>query len=100
MEDRIQNITKYEENFNRATETLTELDSGLEKWKEVLPLFKELMDYYQSEQWQDDYNASNRGEFRDFPCGILSEDAIYDLYHFRRNLDLKMIRTALESLES
>lgn len=99
MENRIKNIQKQEENFDKTEEALKELQSALDKWKQIRPSFDELMAYYSGPQWQEDYEADSKGEFVDLKRGILSQDAVYDLYHKERSLSLELIRTALKSLE-
>ena len=65
--DRIERVEKYERLFDEATvrpdeEKLRLLDA-----------------YYTSGEWQEDYEADERGEFPpDMKRGILSQDALYD----------------------
>lgn len=99
MKNRVENIQKQEENLDKIEEALEELQSALKKWKQVRPCFDELMAYYNSPQWQEDCEADSKGAFVDLKRGVLSQDAVYDIYHRERNLSLELIRTALESLE-
>lgn len=71
----------------------------MDNWKRAVPKYQELMNYYNSSDWFQDVERSNKGEFRNMKAGILSQDAVYDLGQAERTLMLKMIRTALESLE-
>ena len=66
--DRIERVEKYEKLFDEASAS----------WdKEKLRL---LDDYYTSGQWQEDYEADERGELPpDLKRGVLSQDALYDL---------------------
>lgn len=100
MEERIKNILTQEKNFNELSVIIEDLNEILNKWETMTTKLESLMSYYESEQWYLDYEASNNGGFKDISCGVLSQDAIYDLYHSQRKTNLKMIRTALKFLES
>ena len=66
--DRIERIEKYERLFDEAA---TSLDP------EELRL---LGVYYTSGEWQEDYEADERGDLPpDLKRGVLSQDALYDL---------------------
>ena len=66
--DRIERVEKYERLFEEATVTHA-------------PDILRLLDaYYTSGEWQDDYEADERGELPpDLKRGVLSQDALYDL---------------------
>lgn len=100
MEKRIENIQLHEKTLDKANALINELENWLDKWGELHPDFQNLMKYYGSPQWQEDVDTSNKGTFSDFPHGVLSQDAVYDMYTNQRNLNFKMIRTALDYLES
>lgn len=99
MDKRIENIKKQEANFDKLDAILNQLRTLVDDWESLQPNFKELMDYYGSAQWFEDVEASNKGEFKGIKAGILSEDAVYNLYSAQRTLNFKMIRTALDYLE-
>lgn len=99
MEKRISQIQKQEQSLNRANDLIEKLESLIEDWQKLRPQFSELMEYYGSEQWHDDVEDSNEGAFKDFPHGVLSEDAVYDMFHRQRELNFKMMRVALDYLE-
>jgi len=66
--DRIKRVEKYERLFDEASVSHT---------PEKLRL---LNAYYTSGQWREDYEADERGELPpDLKCGVLSQDALYDL---------------------
>ena len=66
--DRIERVEKYERLFNEAS-----VSHDPEKLR--------LLDaYYSSGEWQEDYEADERGEFPpDLKRGVLAQDALYDL---------------------
>lgn len=99
MQKRIEDIKRQETFLNKGTELVNRMEALLQEWKEYQPEFRKLMDYYQSPQWMEDFRDSNEGMFEDFPCGVLSQDAVYDLYSEQRTLNFEMIRVGLSYLE-
>lgn len=60
---------------------IEDLNRACSAWEAMLPAYRRLSDYYQSEQWMADHEASNAGELPEgLLCGVLSEDAVYDLF--------------------
>lgn len=57
------------------------------------------MDYYCSETWFEDVSLSETPDFVNIPCGVLSQDAVYDFYQRQRELHFKNIRLSLDYLE-
>ena len=45
-----------------------------------------LLDYYQSQTYMENLDLSNKGYFDGIPCGVLSEDRVYNLLFDRSNL--------------
>ena len=99
MEERISNIQKQEQNLNEVVDLLDKLEPLIEAWQKLQPQFEELMEYYDSLQWLDDVDDSNLGAFKDIPHGVLSQDAVFDMFHRQRKLNFKMIRVALNYLD-
>lgn len=99
MHKQIENIKRQEVILNKGTELVSRLEALLQQWKEYQPEFRQLMDYYQSPQWEKDYHESNEGKFKDFPCGVLSQDTVYDLYSDQRTLTFEIMRVGLNYLE-
>ncbi|MFO3716172.1 MULTISPECIES: DUF4298 domain-containing protein [Anaerococcus] len=89
--DYIVELTKIYEDHKKLTE---KLDEALNDFKSHQKELEKLERYYYSEQFRDDYDASNKGEIpSEINQGILTEDAIYDLlgdnyYMAREMLDL------------
>lgn len=66
--DRIERVERYERLYDEA---------AVSHDPELLSL---LDAYYTSGQWREDYEADERGELPpDLKCGVLSQDALYDL---------------------
>lgn len=95
----IENIQNQEAALDKGTELVRNLETLIAEWQRFQPDFNELMAYYGSAQWHEDVKASNEGALEDVKCGVLSEDAVHDLYGDQRALNLKMMRVALDYLE-
>ena len=95
----IANIQKQEAALDKGAEIVRNLEALIAEWQHFQPDFNELMTYYSSAQWHEDVKASNEGALEGVKCGVLSEDAVHDLYGEQRALNLKMMRVALGYLE-
>ncbi len=75
IEDVIERVTEMEALFDEIQESMASgTDDSL---KEKI---HQLIRYYESEQWMEDYARDERGEFpADLKRGVLSEDGIYNL---------------------
>lgn len=72
----IEEFTKIYEDHIKLTE---ELNEKLEAFKAHQNEFKKLEEYYYSEKFTEDFDASNKGDIpSEINQGILTEDAIYD----------------------
>ncbi len=92
-------IQKHEKVLNKFTEGLNQLEEVLRNMESLQPGFKALMDYYGSEAWNEDVAISEKPGFINVPCGVLSQDTVYDLYQKQRKLHFESIRLALNYLE-
>lgn len=99
MNQQIKNIKKQEKALDKGLELVRSIEVLLAEWERFYPDFKELMSYYGSAQWYVDVKDSNSDNLVGVKCGVLSEDAVYDLYGAQRALNFKMMRTALAYLE-
>lgn len=95
----IDRIQKQEAILNSVDFALNELEAVLQNLETLLPHFKELMKYYGGEDWFDDMEASEKSDFPNIPRGVLSQDAVYNLFQIQRELQFKNIRLALDYLE-
>ncbi len=99
MEDRIKNIREHEVILDRSNDLLGQLEIVADNWEELLIDFLKLKEYYQSEQWIEDYESSNKGEFPPIKCGVLSQDEVYNALSRWRELSIKLMKLAIESIE-
>ena len=74
----------------------------IDRMKEVLDSFEgyhndyqKLMEYYGSQEYMDDVDAANKGLIpSDIKCGVLSEDAVWDLIGDNYEVAIKMLEVA------
>lgn len=96
--DKIERIQRMESYLNDYAKTLEETKQAMEQLKEHQESYIQLRDYYSSQVYFDDLELSNQTDFpADLPCGVLSEDAVYDLLdeHFQMGVDLLEIATKM-----
>jgi hypothetical protein len=101
MKNRIEKITKMEDHLNKLQALITEVEIIREKWALAQFDFQELVSYYESDQWRDDVDAYDQELIpKDVRCGILSEDAIFNLMTEQHSAAIQMIKTAANILDS
>ena len=99
-QSRLQNINGMEAIFNELESSLKDMKKSVSKWKRLLPKYKKLMAYYESEQWQKDYDDVNTWKLNpEWHHWILSEDTIYDFYQEQRELATEMVKIANKALK-
>lgn len=85
-------LVEYEHILNTHDEKLQELIQLLDFFEENGEQFKALMSYYASEQREQDLEKENQGLIPErIHRGVLSEDAIYNLYADYREQALRML---------
>lgn len=96
--DKIERIQRMEDYLNDYAKTLEDTKKAVERLKEYQESYIQLRDYYSSQAYFDDLDLSNQADFpADLPCGVLSEDAVYDLLdeHFQMGVELLEIATKM-----
>ena len=84
----IERITNMEQILDEATEAVSSLSEALEKYSTVQDKLQELIAYYTSEQWRQDFDDDDAGKLpSNLKRGVLSADAVYHL--LADNTDLK-----------
>lgn len=99
MKDRIKNIQQHEETLDKAEALLSELEALAREWQQLFPNYIKLIEYYQSEQWIEDYESSNKGEFSSIKHGVLSQDAIYNLISSVKEISILLMKTGMKGIE-
>ena len=88
--DRIQ---LNEQRLDRCSESLSLLAHALQLYMDAQQDLRSLEAYYSSPAWLEDKDAQERGEFpADLKCGVLSEDAVYDLLTDHKELCVTMAK--------
>jgi hypothetical protein len=78
--EQIERITYMEQILDEATEAVSSLSEALEKYSAIQDKLQELITYYSSEQWRQDFDDDSAGKIpSNLKRGVLSEDAVYNL---------------------
>lgn len=93
-------IKKQEAILSQAHELSEALKQVVANWEALQPQFAELMAYYGSTQWYEDRQAYEEGKLAGVACGVLSEDAVYNVYMQQREVAFQAMRTALAYIEN
>ena len=96
--EKIERIQRMEGYLNAYAKTLEETKQAMDRLKEHQESYIQLRDYYSSQVYFDDLELSNQADFPDdLPCGVFSEDAVYDLLdeHFQMGVELLEIATKM-----
>ncbi len=92
---RIEHIEKMEKILDEHTEILAALNENLDRFLAVQKQYQELREYYGSEQFMKDFEASNHRQLpENLKCGVLSEDAVFDLIADNFQTSIKMLEIA------
>lgn len=93
---RIEQMEVYLDKGEAQVEQLLQLVENFATTQEELT---QLFDYYGSEQWFEDKEASDNYQLPpELKCGILSEDAIYNLMTEHRALAIRLLELATQML--
>lgn len=79
-------IEEIEKIFNMHLEMNKFLADSVTQLNQAQSSYLRLLDYYQSQTYMEDLDLSNNGYFDGIPCGVLSEDGVYNLLFDRSNL--------------
>jgi hypothetical protein len=88
-------IEEMESILNRLTTVLSEADGLLTEMEGAIPSYEKIKQYYCGPLQREDVDAYDAGKIPpDVPCGVLSEDAIYNLFFEYRNTAIRMLELA------
>lgn len=100
LETRLAQLAEMEAILNEANTFLAQAENLLEKWQAFLPQMKCLEHYYFEGDWRADFEAYEQGEIpKNQPCGVLSEDLIFNASCAQQSLAvdyLKIITAILD----
>ena len=97
--DWITRIGINETRLNTACDATKELEHAMETLESLQPEILALYAYYTSQTWLADHDSMVRNEVPEgLPCGVLTEDAVYDLMtdHMRLAARLRELADVLE----
>ena len=89
--EQLERIQKMEGHLNKYAQVLEDAQKALEQLEQSQTEYIQLRDYYTGQDFFDDLEYSNSPEFpENIACGVLSEDAVYDLMgeHFETAISL------------
>lgn len=99
--NRYERITRMEGILDRHQALIDELRPLLDAFCANQKEYRKLANYYFSEPYQKDLDASGKPSFpADLKCGVLSEDAVYNLLTENHQMALQMIAIALDILKN
>ena len=86
--------------LDEANNFLAEAEQFLEKWQSFLPKMKRLEHYYFEGDWREDFEAYENGEVpKDQPCGVLSEDLVFNASVAQQGLALEYLKVVTKILD-
>ncbi len=96
----IERIVKMEALLDECSAGMEEFESALEKFEATREKLNELSRYYSSPEWMSDFDDSNNGKLpKGLKCGVLSEDAVYNLLSTEHSIALQMMETSLKIMK-
>ncbi|MGU7963344.1 DUF4298 domain-containing protein [Streptococcus suis] len=91
-------VEEMEKLFNRHLALNKSLSDSVTQLNQEQSTYLQLLDYYQSQIYMEDLDLSNKGDSNGIPCGVLSEDGVYNLLFDRTNL-ASQLRELADMLE-
>lgn len=100
-QSRLDKISEMENFLNEAESFLVEAEQFLEKWQAFLPKMKTLEHYYFGGKWRHDYDAYSEGKIpEDMPCGVLSEDGVFNASVGHHGLAIEFLKIVAKVLDN
>lgn len=89
--NQIERIQYMEEILNQVSTLINKIDPLFDEYEQIMPKLHELIHYYESDHWKNDFLADENGILpKDLKRGVLSEDGIYNLLELHKELIHKM----------
>ena len=93
--DQTKRILEMERALDDSADAVQKLLSAMEGYAAVQGRMQALFEYYFGPMWRADYEADSRGELPgDLKRGVLTEDAVYDLFSENQKLLEQLCRLA------
>ena len=97
----IERIEKMESQLDECAAVVREFSGALEKFEAIQGKIAELSQYYGSAEWFSDFDDSNSGKLpTGLKCGVLSEDAVFNLLADNNALAIDMLELVTKILKS
>ena len=96
--EQLERIQKMEGCLNKYAQVLADAQKALDQLERCQSDYIQLRDYYTGQNFFDDLAYSNSPEYpENIACGVLSEDAVYDLMgdHFETAINLLDLSSAM-----
>lgn len=96
--EQLERIQKMEGHLNKYAQVLADAQKALDQLERCQSDYIQLRDYYTGQNFFDDLAYSNSPEYpENIACGVLSEDAVYDLMgdHFETAINLLDLSSAM-----
>ena len=95
-----EHIIKMETILDDHQALIDQLEPLLKAFSEHQKEYRQLADYYSSQQFLTDFDEANSPDFpKDIKCGVLSEDAVFNLLTENHQIALQMLEIALNILK-
>ena len=99
--EQLKRISEMEKILDEQNLKVAALRSALDEFAPSLKRYEKLKDYYSGNGWRDDVESYERGEVpKELKCGVLSEDAVYDLIGDTFDLAVDMLELATKIIKS
>ncbi|MDO5041478.1 MAG: DUF4298 domain-containing protein [Peptoniphilus sp.] len=94
-------IEKMEKILDDHGVVVNEFRKSLTKFMDSQRDYQELKKYYLSEEYIEDVEASNSPNFpKNIKCGVLSQDAVFDLIGENYDMAIRMLEAATELIKN
>lgn len=98
--DPVKRISEMEKILNDHNDLIEELRASIEKFADHQDEYMKLSNYYSSQEYFDDLERYDKGELpEDLACGVLSEDAVFDLFGENFNVAIEMLELATDVIK-
>ena len=96
---RIERIQAMEALLNECGEAVAQCAEAAERFARLQEKVRKLSAYYGSKNWYGDLKAYDQGRLPEgLPCGVLSEDLVYDVLIENRDTAIRMLEIATDVL--
>ncbi|MCP1638417.1 DUF4298 domain-containing protein [Streptococcus gallinaceus] len=95
-----EDIRAFEAILNESTQIIEELERVLDQFEANRSQYQKLKDFYGSEAYFKAVELLNQtDQFSDIPCGVLSEDAVFNLIGDHYASSIRMLELAMTYLK-